>query len=130
MSDTWDGDDEAFDFEEEMRREREYEFSPAGIAEQNRHLLPRQRRFREAADAVVAAWRRHPEVEAVDLFGSVAVPLWKEVPRFTTYRRARIALWHECRGVDLALWLSGTADLDGLRKSKARALTASPFCRS
>lgn len=110
------------DLEAEMGRREAYELSPAGIAEQNQHLLQRQQEFRLAADAVTAVWSNRPEVEVVALFGSVAVPLWKEVPRFRTYRRAGIALWHECKDLDLALWLSSTSELSGLRKAKTRAL--------
>ncbi len=73
---------------------------------------------------MTAAWCERPEAEAVALFGSVAVPLWKEVPRFRTYRQAGIALWHECKDLDLALWLSSTTELGGLRKAKTRALAA------
>ncbi len=111
------------DLEAEMERQEVYELSPAGIAEQNQHLLQRQQEFRLATDAVTAAWSERPEVEAVALFGSVAVALRKEVPRFRTYRRAGIALWHECKDLDLALWLSSTVELGGLRKAKARAPT-------
>ena len=74
------------------------------------------------ADAVAAAWRAHPEVIAVSLIGSVARAPWKEVPRFGPYRRARVALWHECKDVDLALWLEHLGSLDGLRRAEARAL--------
>jgi hypothetical protein len=122
MSDAWTNLDPE-DLEAEMGRQVAYELSPAGIAEQNQHLLQRQQQFRLAADAVTAAWSEHPEVEAVTLFGSVAVPLRKEVPRFRTYRRAGIALWHECKDLDLALWLSSTTELGSLRKAKNRALT-------
>ena len=38
------------------------------------------------------------------------------------YRRARVALWHECKDVDLALWLEHLGSLDRLRRAKARAL--------
>ncbi len=123
MSDAWENLDPD-DLEAEMERQEAYELSPAGIAEQNRYLLQRQQEFRLAADAVTAAWSERGEVEAVALFGSVAVALWKEVPRFHTYRRAGIALWHECKDLDLALWLSSTSELGGLRKAKNRALTA------
>ena len=96
--------------------------SRAGIAEQNRALLRRYRDFRRAADAVVASWQQSPEVAAVALIGSVAAAPWQEVPRFAPYRRARIALWHECKDLDLAVWLSHLQDLDGLRRAKDRAL--------
>jgi len=97
--------------------------SRTAIAKQNEYLLRQQRDFRIAADAVAEAWRERPEVEAIALFGSVAIPLWKEVPRFREYRRKGIAVWHECKDVDLAVWLSRTDELNGLRKAKARALT-------
>ena len=96
--------------------------SRAGIEQQNGFLLRRYREFRIAADCVTASFRDHPDVLAVSLIGSVARDPWKEVPRFSPWRRARVELWHECKDVDLALWLSDLADLDGLRRAKARAL--------
>jgi len=96
--------------------------SRAGIEDQNGLLLDRYREFRIAADAVAAAWRSHPHVLAVALIGSVARDPWKEVPRFAPYRRARIELWHECKDLDLALWLSDLSDLNGLRRTSATAL--------
>lgn len=102
--------------------ERRRALSRAGIAEQNRALLRRYRDFRRAADAVVASWQHSPEVAAVALVGSVAVTPYKEVPRFAPYRQARIALWHECKDLDLAVWLARLGDLDGLRRAKERAL--------
>jgi hypothetical protein len=98
--------------------------SPAGIAKQDRYLLARYRDFRRAADAIVAAWRTRPEVAAVALIGSVARAPWKEVPRFAPYRRARIALWHQCKDVDLVLMLTDLQGLDRLRRAKDRALRA------
>jgi hypothetical protein len=58
------------------------------------------------------------------LIGSVARPLRKEVPRFARFRRARVAVWHECRDVDLAVWLGDVSELDVLRKARSRALNA------
>ena len=96
--------------------------SRAGIEEQNRLLLDRYRHFRLAADAVTATWQSHPHAMAVSLIGSVARDPWKEVPRFTPYRRARIELWHECKDLDLALWLSDLSDLNALRRKSAAAV--------
>ena len=96
--------------------------SPARIDAQNRVLLRRYRDFRIAADRVTAAWRSHPQVLAVSLIGSLARDPWKEVPRFSPYRRAGVSLWHECKDVDLALWLSELRDLDRLRRACAKAL--------
>lgn len=115
-------DGEEFDFKDWARREEEHDLSPAGIAEQNDRLLRQYQEFRYAADAVVAAWQDCPDVSAVALIGSVAVAPWKEVPRFPPFHRARIALWHECKDVDLALWLTGLDDLNGLRRTKDKAL--------
>ena len=113
---------EEFDDEDWERREDERLLSPDGIAEQNDYLLRRYRDFRRAADAVAAAWRDRPEVRTVALIGSVAAAPWKEVPRFSPYRRARIALWHECKDVDLAVWLTHRRNLNALRRAKDRAL--------
>lgn len=120
FEDDWD----EIDLEEWERREEEHALSPDDIAEQNDGLLRRYREFRHAADAVVAAWRERREVAAVALIGSLAAAPWKEVPRFSPYRRARVALWHECKDVDLAVRLTDLGDLGGLRRAKDRALRA------
>jgi hypothetical protein len=94
----------------------------AQIAEANSYQLLRQRRYRMAADVVTDAWMRCPEVEAVAVIGSVAKALWKEVPRFREFRRAGIEVWHECKDLDLALWVSSQERLGALRRAGARAL--------
>jgi hypothetical protein len=62
----------------------------AKIEEQNEYLLIQQRRFRVAADVVTDAWMAFPEIHAVAVIGSVAKALWKEIPRFSDFRRERI----------------------------------------
>jgi hypothetical protein len=94
----------------------------AEIEEQNRYLLERQRQFRLAADIVASAWAAFPEVRAIALVGSVARPLWKEVPRFREFRREGIELWHECGDLDLALWIEAQHRLGQLRRAAAGAL--------
>ena len=94
----------------------------AEIEAQDSFLLERQRQFRKAADIVTDAWMSFPEVCAIAVIGSVAKPLWREVPRFPEYRRARIQVWHECSDLDLALWLSSQHRLEHLRRAAARAL--------
>ena len=96
--------------------------SRAGIEEQNSLLLDRYRQFRIAANVVAAALRTHPHVLAIAPIGSVARDPWKEVPRFSPYRRARVELWHECKDLDLAIWLSNLSDLNDLRRRSAAAL--------
>jgi len=94
----------------------------AEIGEQNRHLLNRQRQFRQAADVVTEAWMAFPEIQAIAVIGSVAKRLWKEVPRFREYRRARIEVWHECLDLDLAVWIDDQRRLGALRRARDVAL--------
>jgi hypothetical protein len=94
----------------------------AEIEEQNRHLLRLQYDFRRAADIVADALMTFEEVEAIAVIGSVAKPLWKEVPRFREYRRAGIEVWHECKDVDLAVWISSQLRLGELRRARDTAL--------
>lgn len=94
----------------------------AAIEAENRHQLERQRQFRAAADLLADAWSAFPEVGAVALIGSVARPLWKEVPRFREFRRAGAKVWHECLDLDLALWLDSQERLGDLRRAAAAAL--------
>jgi len=92
------------------------------IAEEERLLLRRQDELRAAADYVAAAFARLPVVERVVLIGSVARPLEREVPRFKKFRRAGVALPHECKDVDLAVWVSDTGDLTALQMARSHAL--------
>lgn len=94
------------------------------IAEQDRLLLRRQQEFRAAADYVAAALARLQTVDRVALFGSVARPLRKEVPRFKRFRRAGVAVWHECKDVDLAVWLTDVSALKTLQRARGQALNA------
>lgn len=95
---------------------------PCEIEEQNRYLLRRQRAFRAAADVVADAWATFPEVRAIAVIGSVAKPLWKEIPRFQPFRRLRIELWHECGDLDLAVWIESQHRLGELRRARDAAL--------
>jgi len=94
------------------------------IEGENRALNRRREEFRAAADYVAAAFARLPVVERIVLFGSVSRPLHKEVPRFKRFRRAGIAIWHECKDVDIAVWLSAVNDLKTLGKARSYALNA------
>jgi hypothetical protein len=94
----------------------------AEIEDQNRYLVERQRQFRLAADIVTDAWMAFAEVQAVAVIGSVAKPLWKEIPRFKEFRDERIEVWHECGDLDLALWIDSQERLGQLRRAGDRAL--------
>ncbi len=94
----------------------------AEIEEQNRRLLRQQYDFRRAADIVTNALMTFDEVEAIAVIGSVAKSLWKEVPRFHEFRRAGIEVWHECKDLDLAVWISSQHRLGALRRARDSAL--------
>jgi hypothetical protein len=96
----------------------------AAIEQQNQLMLRRQREFRLAADIVTDAWMAFAEVQAVAVIGSVAKVLWKEIPRFSEFRRAGIEVWHECGDLDLALWIDSQERLGSLRRAAAHALRA------
>jgi hypothetical protein len=91
-------------------------------AEEAERMLQRRQDFRLAADYVAEALAEFEVVEKIVLFGSVVPPLEWEVPRFSKFRRASQPLYHECKDVDLAVWLTDLGDLDALRKARARAL--------
>jgi len=94
----------------------------AKIEEQNDRMVRQQREFRIAADVVTRCWMAFPEVQAIAVIGSVAKPLWKEVPRFSEFRKQRIQIWHECGDLDLALWIDSQHRLGELRRARDRAL--------
>jgi hypothetical protein len=94
----------------------------AKIEEQDRYLLRQQHDFRRAADIVTDALMCFEEIEAVAVIGSIAKALWKEVPRFYEFRRAGIEVWHECKDLDLAVWISSLHRLDQLRRARDLAL--------
>ncbi len=91
-------------------------------AAQNESMRQRREHFRIAAQRVAKAISSLPSVRKVVLFGSVAAPLVKEVPRFREFRRAGIAIWHECKDADLAVWLDDLNDLRRLQRARSRAL--------
>jgi hypothetical protein len=92
------------------------------IAAENQAMLRRQSDFRTAAEYVARALSQFEEVQKIVLFGSVALPLAKEVPRFRRFRRTGIAVRHECSDVDLAVWVMRLDNLTDLRKARSRAL--------
>ena len=94
------------------------------VAEQNRFLLREQSRFRSAADAVARVLSDLVEVQRIALFGSCARPLAMEVPRFSSYRRYGIEVLHECKDVDLAVWVDHTDRLKEFQRARSKALAA------
>ena len=82
-------------------------------------MLERQRIFRVVADRLAAALAEVDFVEKVALIGSVAGALRREVPRFQPYRRLGIEIAHECKDLDLAVWVSRWDRLETLKRARA-----------
>ncbi len=61
-------------------------------------------------------WSQFPEIVSIAITGSVAKPLWKEVPRFAAFRARGIELWHECSDLDLVIWIESQHRLGELRR--------------
>lgn len=102
---------------EESALERETPVSGGEINEQNRGLKLRYDTFRRFAGLFAQEASKLDFVQRIVLFGSVAAPLTKEVPRFRRFQRARIAVWHECNDVDLAVWVNDLTQLRALKRA-------------
>jgi hypothetical protein len=85
-------------------------------------MLARQATFRRAADAIAADLAKIPEVRAVALFGSLARPLVREVPRFQPFKRHGIEILHECGDIDLAIAIDRLDNLAALNRARNRAV--------
>jgi hypothetical protein len=85
-------------------------------------MLARQAAFRRAADAIAADLAKIPEVRAVALFGSLARPLAREVPRFQPFRRHGIEILHECGDIDIAIAIDRLDKLTALNRARNRAV--------
>gem|GEM_PF-2137983 len=119
MSDT---DEEAVSqLAEQPRHGRER--SPDLIAVANRRMVERQQDYRHAADIAAKALIPFKEIQAVAVFGTVAIPLGKEISGTSRDRHNEVALWHECQGIDLAVWLDRFHQLSAMRTAINRALT-------
>jgi hypothetical protein len=112
-------DDRGYEMAGELieRLERETPVSYGEILEADQAMLRRQSEFRKAAVALTSVLARMPEVSEVRLFGSVALPLWKEVPRHARLRHRRIRTFHECANIDLAVWVTSPEIAPQIRKT-------------
>ncbi len=97
------------------RLEHDTPVSPGEIANDDTRMLRRRDGFLRFADLFAATASQLDFVQRIVLFGSVAAPLKKEISRHSRLRRARVEIWHECKDVDLALWVT---DLTRLRELK------------
>jgi hypothetical protein len=90
------------------------------IADEDARMVERQRVFRVVADRMATALAEVDFVEKVALIGSVAGDLRREVPRFQPFRRLGIEIAHECKDLDLAVWVSRVDRLEALKRVRAR----------
>lgn len=95
--------------------------SAGEIAKDNAAMLKRRDSFRRVAEMVATGFGKLPFVQKVILFGSVAGPPKKEVPRFRRLRRARVEIYHECKDVDLAVWVDDLTQLRALKRAVSDA---------
>lgn len=86
-------------------------------------MLKRRDSFRRVAEMIATGFSKLPFVQKAILFGSVAAPPTKEVPRFSRLRRAHVAIYHECSDVDLAVWVNDLTQLRALRRAVTDATT-------
>jgi hypothetical protein len=98
QAETGEMSDEAF-AEAWRDMEQNTPVSDGEIAQENRHMLKRRDAFRRVAEMAASGFSQLPFVQKVVLFGSVAAPPKKEVPRFRRLRRARAEIYHECNDV-------------------------------
>ena len=75
-----------------------------------------------AAEYVARAFAGVPGVSQVVLFGSVARPGEREAPRYRPLRGTGVRVLHECKDVDLAVWLSDLTQLRALHRARSDAL--------
>ena len=92
------------------------------VQEENQRAQKRQEDFRLAGQYVAQAFEQISGVEKVVLFGSVAQPLLEEKPRYRKYRRAGISMLHECKDIDLAVWVSDSGCLQAMQKARSKAV--------
>lgn len=112
-------DEDAFELAGELieRRERETPVSLGEIRDEDQRMLRRQNGFRNAARAVTEHLAAMPEVQDVRIFGSVALPLWKEISYHQRLRRKNIRIYHECANIDLAVRVASPANANLMRKA-------------
>ena len=82
----------------------------------------RQKNFRTAAEYVARAMKEIPAVEKIELFGSVAKALPDETARSPGRRRAGARRLHQCKDVDLAVWVNDLDCLRALQIARSRAV--------
>lgn len=92
------------------------------VVELNAFRLRRHEVFRIIAENVARELAALPCVRKVALIGSVARPLEKETPRYRIYRRTGLEMWHECRDIDLAVWVDDLSTLRALQRARSEAV--------
>ena len=117
-------DDEALELANELigNRKRDNPVSDGEIHETDQRMLRHQTGFRNAARAVAGHFAAMPEVQQVRIFGSVALPLWKEVPHHPRLRHRNIRVYHECANIDLAVRVTSPVAADRMCKACSRVV--------
>ncbi len=95
--------------------------SDGEISQENAAMLKRRDSFRRMAGMAATGFSKLPFVQKAVLFCSFAAPPTTEVPRFSRLCHARIAIYHECKDVDLAVWLDDLTQLRALKRAVSDA---------
>ena len=100
-----------------------YNETPAENADlQDRLSLRLQKFYRIVAGQVADEMSKIDWVTRIVLFGSAGKPLKKDFRRYLTYSRRKTEIWHECRDIDLAVWVERQDSLLDLYRARGTAV--------
>jgi predicted nucleotidyltransferase len=92
------------------------------IDEENARRRTVQENFRAAADEVARAFAGIDSVTRIVLFGSVAAELPMEVSEERRFAESGAVFLHQCRDVDLAVWMDTNHPMKDLQRRRIEAL--------
>ncbi|HSV98258.1 MAG TPA: hypothetical protein VLM75_15145 [Spirochaetota bacterium] len=97
--------------------------SEAQIERINTENLKRHANFRIAAEHVSRALSEIAAVRKIILFGSVAIPPFKEMPSSGRFAEKGVEVYHHCDDVDMAVWMDDVKCINELRTARVRGLS-------
>ncbi|TAL39025.1 MAG: hypothetical protein EPN93_02825 [Spirochaetes bacterium] len=92
------------------------------IEQENARRRTLQEHFRAAAEEIARAFAGIDSVVRIVLFGSVASELSKEVPADHRFAGSGPVFLHQCRDVDLAVWMDPNHPMKDLQRRRVEAL--------
>ncbi|MEE8467075.1 MAG: hypothetical protein V3T22_01385 [Planctomycetota bacterium] len=92
------------------------------VEEEDHQARRRRREFKDVARHVAREFGKLPCVERVLLFGSVSRELERETPRSRSLEQRGVTVLHECKDIDLAVYVTDTSSLRELQRARTTAL--------